>query len=249
MVLWALAVGLALALRPHLQLALYKRDVSLEGAFWQGLEVWGAEITASLCIFRENTGFSREKVGTRCDLVSGHSAKDRNRAIFQQCLEGNCTIGEENCTQSLQPVCNSAQTPAISLNSVSFRPSISYEDLEAALCCSAVLSPSLCLAYSPAACSFPRHLQDQCFPQCTLDMLNEGLCASLCVSPCATDDYFCQCMQTCTHAQLQNNDCDPPCNVSACDYDNQVCVRKSASGDNSVWATWIVGSLSVGCFL
>lgn len=239
--LWVVAMGLAVALRPHLQLALRLQNSSLEGAFWQALENWGEHITASLCIFRENTGLDREEVGVRCDLESNSTS---NSTLFQQCFSGNCSQGAATCPQS----CKSAQTPGMSLNSVSFRPSLSFDELEAALCCSSVLPASLCMSYSPAICVFPRYLQGQCYPECTLPMLNEGLCTSLCTSPCARDDFFCQCMQSCTQEKLLNSECDLPCNTSACDYDNTVCLQ-TVYEESSTWVTWIVGSLSVGCFL
>jgi hypothetical protein len=230
-------------MRSHLQLAIDAKHHSLEKVFWQALETFGKDISASLCAFnRENREF-----GVRCDLDTEPWDRSSKRDILSECEFGNSTAA--NGTEPLQSLCKSLQVPGLSLNSVFFRPQISYSELETLLCCSSALSSSACLPYSRTICS-SRYLQGGCYyPNCSPSMIENGICVDTC-SPCHSDDLFCQCMQTCSQENLLNERCDRSCNVSACDYDRKLClIEQSEGSSNTSWTIWIVGSLSIGCFL
>ena len=204
MVLWTLAVGLAAATRPSLQLAIDIKYHSLKDVFMQAVETFAGDISASVCAFnRENREF-----GVRCDLETEHWDRSSKGNILSECVLVNFTVA--NGTQPLQSLCKSLQVPGLSLNSVFLRPEISYSELETLLCCSSALSSPACLPYSPVVCS-SRHLQAACYTKCTQS--HAGHCTVVC-PVCPSDDKFCLCRNDCYRVSLNNDICGKSCNAS-----------------------------------
>lgn len=102
MIMWTLAVGLAAATKPHLQLAIDTKHHSLEEVFSQALETFAGDVSASVCAFNRGN----REFGVRCDLETEHWDRSKQN-ILSECGSDNSAAA--NGSQPLQSPCKSFQ--------------------------------------------------------------------------------------------------------------------------------------------
>lgn len=119
--------------------------------------------------------------------------------------------------------------------------------------CPHICPPSLqstdCLP--SAVCQRLLSFNETCPATCTTQLLSNALCDPECdLSSCNYDNGFCTCPSSCTVATRTNQECDLNCNTTACNFDDSRCIEDGGKdeGDPS-WVKWVIGSLSIVCFL
>jgi hypothetical protein len=94
--------------------------------------------------------------------------------------------------------------------------------------------------------------QPNCSSGCLPVMLANSVCDPACNSTsCNFDNGDCLCAVGCTPAMRSNSDCDLACNTTVCYYDDNRCLNSTSNGDQGDpgWVKWVIGSLSIVCFL
>jgi len=104
---------------------------------------------------------------------------------------------------------------------------------------------------SPAVCTRLLSFNETCPAACTAQLLSNALCDPDCdLSGCNYDNGSCTCPSSCTADTRTNQECDLICNTTACNFDDSRCIEGGGGdeGDPS-WVKWVIGSLSIVCFL
>jgi hypothetical protein len=234
---WGLLVLVTAQQRPSLHLTL-SSPVRLTDVdrFRSVLERFDAgEVEASACLLTaENEGTVKEldewgvEVRTDCKearrqgvYVNGRLSNDPSKSLIRDICAQPAFLSRK-CFDFCPQTCNSTQTYPF--------------------------SPSPCLP--SLSCKRLLAFNETCPSACTSQLLSNSLCDPECDLPgCNHDGGLCICPSYCTALTRTSEDCDLTCNTTACNYDDSRCIEGGGDEGDPSWVKWVIGSLSIVCFL